>query len=166
MLLARRLGLSLIVLIGVLMAACASGPAAATPAPPSATPAVGGEPVVQAVEINLLKSNPLQVEVVIRGTLPDRCSRIDAVQQHYEPTEFQITLVAARPDHSVCSAALIPFREAVRLEMSDKPAGTYSVVANGTAASFEWPGSPTDRNDFGRDQARARPAGQAAQILQ
>lgn len=135
------------ILIFILVAACA--PATATPAPiVTEIPVTGGEDkpgsvaVVDSIEIHLLESFPLQVNAVIRGTLPDAgCTTIASVEQVREGNTFKLTLVTTTDPLALCAQALTPFEEVVALDVKDLPAGEYVVNANGFEHVFEFPGN-------------------------
>lgn len=135
------------ILIFIPVAACA--PATATPSPiVTEIPVTGGEDnpssvaVVDSIEILLLESFPLQVNAVIRGTLPDAgCTTIASVEQVREGNTFKLTLVITTDPLALCAQALTPFEEVVALDMKDLPAGEYVVNANGFEQTFEFPGN-------------------------
>ncbi len=142
--------LTLVTLISVLAAVCA--PATATPTPiMTEIPVTGGEEdegepgsvaVVESIEILILESFPLQVNAVIRGTLPDAgCTTVASVEQVREGNTFTLTLVTTTDPLALCAQALTPFEEVVPLDVQDLPAGEYLVVANGFEQAFEFPGN-------------------------
>lgn len=135
------------ILIFILVAACA--PATATPSPiVTEIPVTGGEEkpgsvaVVESIEILLLESFPLQVNAVIRGTLPDAgCTSLASVEQAREGNTFKLTLVTTTDPLALCAQALTPFEEVVALDVKDLPAGEYVVNANGFEQTFAFPGN-------------------------
>src|SRR5688572_13946643 len=83
------------VLVMIVLVGCA--PILATPssvpASPNATPVVSMA-VVQSVEVQMLEAEPLQVNAIIRGQLPDGgCTTISSVTQAREGNTFNITLM-------------------------------------------------------------------------
>ena len=126
----------------LILAACA--PVTVTP-PPILTeePAipVTGVAVVQSVEIQILESMPVQVNAIIRGQLPDAgCTTIASVNQVREGNTIAITLVTTTDPLALCAQALTPFERVVPLDVSNLPAGQYTVNVNGIVQSFELPG--------------------------
>ena len=139
--------------LALLLAACA----VASPdtgrgneVPPTATPpGQPGEPQapppgsdlasVESVEIQILESFPVQVNVVVRGNLADGCTEIDQIEQRrdLENKRFEITITTSRDPDKICTQALVPFEETIPLDVRDLPAGTYTVDANGVQATFE-----------------------------
>lgn len=96
-----------------------------------------GQATVESIEVQLLESFPVQVNVVARGVLPDSCTEIDqAIAQRNDDT-FQVALTTLRqPDAAGCDAAEVPFTETVALDVLDLPAGAYNVSVNGITGSF------------------------------
>ncbi|RPI50641.1 MAG: hypothetical protein EHM56_10565 [Chloroflexi bacterium] len=115
------------------------GPAAR----PSPTPAPGpggvirGEPTVESLDVLILESFPVQVNVVVRGALGDGCTTLDEVTTTREGNLFRIRLTSQRPADAVCTLALVPFEEVVPLDVVGLPAGQYTVDANGVTETFE-----------------------------
>ena len=128
-----------ILLIGTVMAtACGSQ---LTPTPVTEKPASGGltygQATVEAIDIVILESFPVQVKVVARGQLPDGCTEIDENRQERTDQAFQVTIATVRPADAVCTQALEPFEETISLEVHGLPAGRYTVDVNGATGSFE-----------------------------
>ena len=124
-------------LLMIVLASCA--PVRATP-PPAMTPGTPstGVAIVQSVEIQIRESQPLQVDAIIRGQLPDGgCTTISSVDQSRDGNTFNITLITTTDPLAVCTLAATPFEQAVALELSNLPPATYTVIANGVVATFE-----------------------------
>ena len=135
--------LTLFLLIGLV--ACGSEepettPTADTPTavatdPTSATP-LQQEANVDSIEILILESFPVQVNVRARGDLPDGCTTIDTVDTVQEGTTFNITITTLRQTDELCTEALVPFEETISLDVLGLGAGTYAVNVNGINGSF------------------------------
>ncbi|MFN2220661.1 MAG: hypothetical protein ACK2UA_18775 [Anaerolineae bacterium] len=131
--------MALLLLIGALaVAACGSQP---TQAPVVETPAddgvLYGEATVETIEILILESFPVQVQVVARGTVSDGCTEIGEVQQERDGQDFQVTIITFRPSGMLCTEALVPFEKSIALDVNGLPAGTYTVDVNGVSGTFE-----------------------------
>lgn len=132
--------MGVIALLGGLLSAC-SGAAPTTPSPTAepttgpATDSVTPAPVDQ-VEILIMESFPVQINVIVNGNLPDGCTTLDAVEQTRTDNTYQITLMARRPADAVCTQQLTPYQEIIPLDVVDLPAGNYTVNVNGTLAGF------------------------------
>ncbi len=113
----------------------------ATLVPPSAPPKAGtvrrGQAVVDSVNIVILESFPIQIQVVASGNLPDGCTQIGEVFQERNGNTFTVTITTSRPADAMCTTVLVPFEQAVSLEVVGLPAGEYGVLVNGLQATFE-----------------------------
>ena len=90
---------------------------------------------VDEIDIFILESFPVQVQVVARGNLPDPCTEISEVLQEKEGNTFFITIKTYRPP-GFCIQVLAPFKETILLEVYGLPAGTYTVDVNGVQGTF------------------------------
>src|SRR5688572_14110391 len=147
----KSLIVSSIVLLVLLASACSP---ASTPTPPTSTPIVTETPpaasvaVVQSVEIQILESDPVQVNVIVGGQLPDAgCTTISSVDQVRNGNTFQLTLITTTDPLELCAQALTPFEEVVPLDVSNLPPAEYVVNVNGVEQSFELP-SQQDESTF------------------
>lgn len=97
-----------------------------------------GRAQVDEVRIEILESLPVQVEVLIRGDLPDSCTTLDRIDQRFDAPEdtFWIQIETTRTTDEVCAQVLVPFEETVALDVYGLPAGTYQVNVHGTRESF------------------------------
>lgn len=120
-------GIALLLVSG-LLAACG------VPAPADKR----GRAQIDEVTVQILESFPVQVEVLIRGSLPDGCTEIDKVEQRFEPENdtFWIEVATVRTTDDPCTEALVPVEESVSLDVYGLPAGTYTVDVNGAQETF------------------------------
>jgi uncharacterized protein YgiM (DUF1202 family) len=128
-------------LVLLLLASCV--PLAATP-----SPIVTEEPgipvtsvaLVQSVEIQVLQSQPFQVNAIVRGQLPDAgCTTISSVNQVLSGNTIMVTLSTATDPVALCAQVLTPFEQIVALDVSSLSPGQYKVSVNGIEKSFEVP---------------------------
>ena len=91
---------------------------------------------VEEIEIVILESFPVQVQVIARGNLPDPCTEISEVLQEKEGNTFFITIKTYRLP-GFCIQVLAPFEEIISLEVYGLPAGTYTVDVNGVQGTFD-----------------------------
>jgi hypothetical protein len=91
---------------------------------------------VDSIEILILESFPVQVNVRARGDLPDGCTTIDTVETTQQGTTFNINITTIRQTGELCTEALVPFEETISLDVLGLNAGTYTVNANGINGSF------------------------------
>lgn len=94
------------------------------------------EATVDSIEILILESFPVEVNVRARGDLPDGCTSIDSVETTQTGTTFNITITTLRQTAELCSEALVPFEETISLDVLGVSAGTYAVNVNGINGSF------------------------------
>jgi hypothetical protein len=113
----------------------------------SATPATdAGAIVVADIDIHILESFPIQVQVLVHGTLPDACAFVDQVAQTRQGSTFQVTLTPAWPADVRCAQMITPFEQIVPLEVLGLEAGTYTVDVHGVQGTFQlsMPNLPID----------------------
>lgn len=91
---------------------------------------------VESLEILLLESFPVQVNVIVSGNLPNGCSTLNEPRPRREGNTFVINLVATQLPDEVCTQALVPFDQVIPLDVAGLPAGTYTVSVNGTTDTF------------------------------
>ncbi len=111
-------------------------PEAPTPGTPTGN-TVSGLAIVETIDILMMESFPVQVQVIAHGTLPDGCTTIDQAISERDGSQFRVTITTVRPADAICTEALVPFEEAVPLNVLNLPAGTYTVDVNGITSSFE-----------------------------
>ena len=102
-------------------------------------PADVSEALVDAVEVALLESDPVQVVVTANGYLRSGCQEIGEVSQHFESDTFFVTISAMSPWGGACPPIAPPFTERVTLETQNLPPGTYEVDVNGVVKTFTLP---------------------------
>ena len=115
-----------------------NAPTAYVPATePSDDGVVEGLAPVETIDILILESFPVQVNVVARGNLPDGCTTINEVIQARDGNTFRVTVTTVRPVGMACTEALVPFEKVVALDVYGLPAGVYTVDVNGVTGTFE-----------------------------
>lgn len=124
--------------------------AAATPAPavtltdapplPTATP--DANTVTQRIRLSSMNlqvfgMSPVRATVTVKGVLPDSCSRPGPIEQRADVAArtIWVTVNISRPRDAVCETAALPFEEKIELNLTDLPAGTYTVDVNGIKGS-------------------------------
>ncbi len=105
--------------------------------PPVTTPITDtGEAIIERVEVRILASNPVQIEAVIRGQLPDVCSFIQDTSVAVEGNVFNIRLTTARQLAQRCIQVLTPFEQVVRLGSPEPATGSYEVRIGEVVENF------------------------------
>lgn len=146
--LALRRGALAVIVCGLFaIAACRPGTeeSAATPttesaADPTSTPGsnepVRGQARIDSVDVLLLESFPVQVNVIAGGNLPDACTFIDEIITQQSGDTFRVAVTTIRQPDVMCAQVVTPFEETITLEVEGLPAGTYEVSVNGVTESF------------------------------
>ena len=91
---------------------------------------------VDEIDILILDSFPVQINVMARGNLPDPCTEISEVLQEREGNTFFITIKTYRSP-GLCIQVIAPFEEIIPLEVYGLTAGTYTVDVNGVQGTFD-----------------------------
>ena len=95
-----------------------------------------GLALVDEIEIVILESFPVQVQVIAKGNLPDPCTEIYQITQKKEDNTFFITIKISRPTDP-CIQIIVPFEVKIPLNVYGLLAGTYTVDVNGVQATFD-----------------------------
>lgn len=129
--------LTCLLITAMWLAACDGQP---TPRPTGDLPPgslLPGEAVVDSLDILILESFPVQVNVIARGYLPDGCTELDTITQERLENSFEIIITTARPAGAVCTEQAVPWEKTFTLDVYGLPAGAYTVDVNGVTGSFE-----------------------------
>jgi inhibitor of cysteine peptidase len=136
----RLFALIVIFSVAIVLVSCNSAeeePESAEPTSAAISSTESYEAPVDGVEILVMESFPVQINVIASGTLPDGCSTIDPdIVQTQQDTTFNVTINAVRPVDVVCTAEAAPFQEIISLDVDGLPAGSYAVDVNGATAGF------------------------------
>ena len=106
------------------------------PEPTPLTEPVFGLATVESVQILALESFPVQINVRVRGVLPNGCTEIDEVITQSDGTHFDVAITTVQQPDVVCTEAVVPYEEMVPLDVDGLDAGTYTVTVNGMQGSF------------------------------
>jgi hypothetical protein len=90
---------------------------------------------VEAVELRQLESLPIQIQLFIKGNLPDDCEYELVATQAREGQMIRVTLEGQRPADLSCTTAIQPVTYALRLEGGFEP-GDYTLAVNDYQMSF------------------------------
>ena len=147
----RSFALLLIILLTLLLSGCAVldqiSPAPTATAEttgaviPTVTPVPLAKPLlglasVESVEVQILESFPVQINLRVTGVLPNACTAIDDVVVDQDGNTFNVAITTIQEPGEACSEALVPFEEIVPLDVNGLEAGSYTVSVNGVQASF------------------------------
>lgn len=95
---------------------------------------------VDQVEVEVGVGSPIPVFVHIIGDLPDPCSQVEHTEIRQDGSTFIIKLFATPdiggPAMDGCIKDPTPFKMSIPLSVVDIPAGSYTVLVNGSSADF------------------------------
>ncbi len=106
--------------------------------PAAELPVTGYQPVqVDQAQVEVGVGSPIPVQVTVTGSLPDTCAQIELVQQKQEGSHFEITMSTVPSNAEGCIQDTLPFRMVIPLNITNLPAGPYTVEVNGVGADFQ-----------------------------
>jgi glutamine amidotransferase-like uncharacterized protein len=92
---------------------------------------------VEAVELEILESFPVQVHARVKGKMPNGCTGVEYIQSTDLASNRVIIEVTTNcPLDNAQGASGTPFTEIIPLDLEGLPAGIYNVAVNGTSATF------------------------------
>jgi len=120
------------------LAASTTIPSATIISRPTVEPGFIVAPIfVDEIEIFVLESFPVQVEIDVKGNLPTPCSEFSHIEQTDTEDNLIILNVFSKQDIEIsCVQILTPFEERFELDVLGLSAGTYQVNVNGVADEF------------------------------
>lgn len=110
-----------------------------SPMGPTSTPEgmLEGQAVVESIEIVILESFPVQAQALVKGNLPDGCTKIKEANTTLEGNTFHINLITERSAGAPCTEALVPFEEMIPLDVAGLLKGDYTLEVNGVTETFQ-----------------------------
>ena len=111
-------------------------PSVQEPTQAPASQVTSGKARVESIEIFIMESFPVQVNVLAKGNLPDGCTKIDQINKGSDSNTLWVEITTLRPADAMCTEALVPFEENIGLDVYGLLAGTYSVDVNGVTDTF------------------------------
>jgi hypothetical protein len=112
---------------------------ASTTEPPTDTPPaepIYGQANVESLEVLTTNSDPVQVIVLLEGTLPDGCAEIDEVTVQRQGDIVNLSVITVKDPGQSCEETPVPFEEAIPLDASGLEPGTYVIAVSGLQESF------------------------------
>jgi inhibitor of cysteine peptidase len=97
-----------------------------------------GNVTVEAIELLVMESFPVQVAAIVRGNLRDGCVVLDGISVVRNENRIVLEFETHR-EGDFCTQALVPFEERVTLDVLGLRAGTYAVRAGDVSAEFTLP---------------------------
>ena len=90
---------------------------------------------VESIDILVLESFPVQINVLINGYLPNPCYQITRIEKNQDEDTFYVK-VFMKYNGLICIQTIKPYEETVALDVYGLVAGTYQVDVNGVIDSF------------------------------
>ena len=90
---------------------------------------------VESIDILVLESFPVQINVLINGYLPNPCYQITRIEKNQDEDTFYVK-VFMKYNGLICIQTIKPYEEKVALDVYGLSAGTYQVDVNGVMGSF------------------------------
>ncbi len=101
---------------------------------------LGGKAAVQSVEAVVLQGQPIRVNAIARGTLPDAgCTTIAGATQSRNGNTFIVVLSTRVNPNTMCAQVITPFEYVIPIDVSSLVPGHYIVDVNGVEGSFDLP---------------------------
>ncbi|MDG6244063.1 MAG: hypothetical protein QCH31_06685 [Methanolobus sp.] len=100
---------------------------------------VYSDAAVENIDILVLESFPVQINVNVRGYLPDGCTGIHEENVKYDDqtNTFTVHITTIRPEDAICTEAIVPFESNISLDVHGLEKGVYNVSVNGVQGQFE-----------------------------
>lgn len=95
-----------------------------------------GQAFIESVQVAVLESFPVQVNVTVNGNLSDGCTSLAGINVQQQGATFVLDVQTNYNNQAACTQALVPFSETVALNVQGLAAGTYTVVADGVSETF------------------------------
>jgi hypothetical protein len=92
---------------------------------------------IDEVKVNILKSNPPQISVYIKGGLPDGCTTFHDIETIREGSTINITVTMQRPRGVACPAIYTSFEKDVNLGSDFIFGTTYTLKVNDYTTTFD-----------------------------
>jgi hypothetical protein len=88
------------------------------------------------ISVEILKSLPLQVHIVVNGFLRDGCTTLNEITQQRDGNTISVHITTKRPKDAFCIQVIKEVQERIPLE-GNFPTGRYKVIVNNVEKEFE-----------------------------
>lgn len=113
---------------------------------------------IQDVQVEIGVGSPIPVEVVAAGEWPSPCARlVDTYISYVADRQIHIELLSDPGQDCASSGQGLPFSIRIPLNMTQLPAGKYSVNVNGVQSDFDWEFNPDAPQGFFPEFTAAQP---------
>ena len=119
---------SLVLLLSLILVACASSETQVSEPSAAGTPAI-----VDGVSVDFRNAH---YYALVTGTYPDACTRISDVEQEVSGNTLTIAMSTAKPEDLMCAQMLSPFGIDLFIATGGLLPGEYTVDVNGATTTF------------------------------
>ncbi|MGA9531661.1 MAG: hypothetical protein WBR18_02995 [Anaerolineales bacterium] len=88
------------------------------------------------IELAMLESFPVQVQLTIRGEFADACTDVEEIRAPLLDQTFMVTIVPRTIGTANCGTAPVPFERTLLLDVVGLPAGEYTVTVQSITKTF------------------------------
>ncbi|EIJ41521.1 hypothetical protein BegalDRAFT_0606 [Beggiatoa alba B18LD] len=92
---------------------------------------------IQKVDISILETYPLQINVVAQVTVPNSCLTVGDISEDRQNSTFNLTLLSAPQTNSHCVEQPQTIEQIIPLNLQGLNAGVYTVNINEASTEFE-----------------------------
>ncbi len=96
-----------------------------------------GQAQIQAASVSISGDTPpYDIEIKLKGFLPDACTSLGNVSVSREDNRFLVEIATLRPAKKRCKEEPQPFTQTIPLDGAGLKAGDYAVIVNGIQTDF------------------------------
>jgi len=92
---------------------------------------------VDEIEMMIVETFPVQVNVIAKGYFNDDCTKIDHITEEQSGNTLTLKMITVRQTNKVCKQDIKPFEEIIPLNVAGFSADIYTVNVNNKSAIFE-----------------------------
>ena len=119
---------------------------------------------VESVHAIVTSADPLRIEVVVSGSMPDACTQVTHFGQRVSGSTIYVSVYAGRPQDAMCAQVLTPYETTLPLNVAELERRQYTLDANGVTTTLTLPptsgagAEPTPTGGAGEGGSNAYPA--------
>ena len=92
---------------------------------------------IKDVQVVILETFPVQVNVIVNGEFPDACVENLIVKTQKAGSTYNINIIRRLRADAICAEVITPFSKTIQLDVTGLKAGAYVVSVNGVTKTFE-----------------------------
>ena len=128
---------AILVVLSLALAGCGQSPPASQEPGPQIDMEISSSPIHE-VKVNLLKSNPPQIDVYIKGGLQDGCTAFHNIEVERKGSTINLKVTNQHPVGVSCPAIYTYFEENVNLGSDFTIGTTYTLNVNDYTTTFSY----------------------------